>query len=122
VILDVPALVHLAALDECTLAEDRADRRVERLAAVDHEEYRALGTQVAPFEIGEQALTRRRVLRRALVKAEHVLVARAVNAERDENHMLADVQTVDHHGDQVDLAQFLPHQRYGPSFRRSNAA
>jgi hypothetical protein len=29
VILDVSALVHLAALDECTLAEDRADCGVE---------------------------------------------------------------------------------------------
>lgn len=97
--------MHLAALHDGALAEDSVDRGAQRFAAVDDDEQRAVGPHAAPLEVGEQALARRRVFRRAFVKPKQVLVAAGVDAEGDKDQVLADVQPVDDQRDQVDLAQ-----------------
>ena len=50
---DVPTLVHLAALHQGSWSELREDGFAERLAAVDHEQHRALGAYSTRFEIGQ---------------------------------------------------------------------
>src|SRR5262249_34655365 len=73
VVLDVPTLVDLAALDHGSCAERDADGLGECPAALDHEEHRAIGPKTACNEIGEQTRAYCSILRRALVQAENVL-------------------------------------------------
>src|ERR1700728_234255 len=108
-VLDVALLVNLASLDERAHSELGADRLRERLTAVDDEEHRAIRADATRFEVGEQAATGGRVLRRAFVEAEGVLVTLLVNPERDQHEVLGDVDAVDHDGAKRDVAEVATH-------------
>ena len=54
------------------------------------------------MKIRQQTLTHRGVFRRPLPEAQHVFLARRVDAERDHQAMLADVHAIDDQGDEVE--------------------
>jgi hypothetical protein len=80
---DVPELVHLAALHECRLAEEIADRAPQGFGAVDHPQPRARGVKAPIDELGKQCLHHRRVLGAAFAKSENVLSSLGIDPQGD---------------------------------------
>jgi hypothetical protein len=108
---DVPRLVRLTALDQCPPAEDLAHGLGQRLRAVEDCEHRPVGPYPALAQIAEERRACRGVLRGAFADAEYVLLPVGVDSQRRQDHVLVDVDTVDHQHHQVDLAEVASHPR-----------
>ena len=100
----------MAAMDERVLTEDVADRRAQRLAAVDHEQDRLLEIKAAIDEIGEQRARERGVLGRAFPEPERDLVAFGADAERDDVGAIGDLHAVEHHHRRAHVVEPAAHQ------------
>ena len=101
----VADLVHLAALHERTFAVHAADRSPQRLAAVDDEQARAIRPKAAVSQIGEHRGASLLVFGCALPEPEHVLRAGRVHAERAENDVVTEMDAVDEHSPEIELAE-----------------
>src|SRR5688572_7736300 len=95
---DIAGLVDLTPLDESGIAEDRVHRLTQRLGAIEDDEQAAISAKAATLEIGQQALTDRGVLRRAVPQAERVFLAVGRNAQSHDETVIPDVHAVDHPG------------------------
>ena len=78
---------------------------MQRLRAIENDQQAAVGAQAAALQIGEQALTHRRVLRRAFPEAERVFPPGGVDAERDDDAVLADVDAVDQERHEIEAVE-----------------
>jgi hypothetical protein len=87
--------VHLAALDEVRRPARLADRLAEAGPAVDHEEDRLVEIEPAVAKVGEECLPDGRVLGRALMEREDVLLALQIHAQREHDDVVAEVEPVD---------------------------
>ncbi len=67
--------------------------------------YDKIGAQATTLEVGEQALTDGRVLRRTFPEPEGVLCAVDADPQRDDHTVLADVDTVEQETDQIQLVE-----------------
>jgi hypothetical protein len=76
----------------------------QRLAAVDDPQPHALGVQAAIDQIRQQRGHHPRGLGGAFAQPQNVLVALGVDAHRQQDHPLAEVDAVDHHHRQIQLA------------------
>ena len=99
---DIAQLVHLTAVDQGRGAKRLRHGFVQRLRAIEDDQEAAVGAQAAALQIGEEALTHRRILRRAVPEAERVFAPVVVDAERDDDAVLADVDAVDQQRHQVE--------------------
>src|SRR5579875_2092318 len=106
ILFDVAALVQLAALHFCAVAEDPFDGRAQRLGSIDHEQIAAFRAQPASHYIFQQVFHHGGVLRGALPQPQHVLLARRFDAQRDNQHLFAKMNPVDPNGHQVQFVQF----------------
>ena len=102
---DVAGLVDLAALHQRGTTEHRRDRRPQRLRPIEHHEDAPIGAQATTLEVGEQALTDGRVLRRTFPEPEGVLRAVDADPQRDDHTVLADVDTVEQETDQIQIVE-----------------
>ncbi len=71
----------------------------ERLAPVEHEQRPTVGREPTIAQILEQLAATARVLCRAFAHAHYVLRALDVDPERDQEHVVVDVDAVDEHRD-----------------------
>jgi hypothetical protein len=94
--------VHLAPLDERSLAERGAHRFPQGLRAVEDDQQATVGAQAAALQIREQVLTHARVLRRSIPQAERVFLAIRRDPEGHDQTVLADVHAVNEQADQVE--------------------
>jgi hypothetical protein len=92
---DVSQLVHVTAVNQRGRTKRLRHRFVQRLRAVEDDQEAAVGTRPTALQIGEEALTHRRILRRAVPEAQRVVAAGVVNAERDHDTAVADVDAID---------------------------
>ena len=78
---------------------------MQRLRAIEDDQEAAVGPQATALQIGEEALTDGRILRRAIPEAECVFAARGIDAERHDDAVLANVDTVDQQGHEIDAIE-----------------
>ncbi len=88
---DVPQLVDVTPVNEGGGAKGLRHRFVKRLRAIEDDQEAAVGAQAAALQIGQEALTDGRILRRSLPEPEGVLAAGVIDAERHHNAVLADM-------------------------------
>ena len=105
VVEDVAGLVDLATLPERGTVEHRGDCRPQCLRPIEHHQDAPIGAQAAALEVGQQALTDGRVLRRAFPETEGVLRAVGPDTQRDDQTVLADVDAVEHEADQIQVVE-----------------
>jgi hypothetical protein len=87
------------------VVEHTGHRRSQRLRPVDDDEDRAADIQAALAQPDEQVGDHGGVLGVALDQRERVLGAVDIDAQRDYEHVLAEVHPVAHQRDQVQLVQ-----------------
>ena len=115
--------VDLAALDRRVPPEGPPDRLGQRLGAVHDEQPAHARVEAAPNQVIEQGLHHRRVLGGALHQAERVLRPLAVDADRgQEDQVLADMNAVDLHGQEVEPGQVPRHPGRHPLRRQRHEA
>src|SRR5262249_49614364 len=99
------AFVDLAALDDGGRATALADRLAEARPAVNDEEVRLVEIEAALAQISEKRLADGRVLGRALAQGEDVLAALRIHAQREQDHVVAEVEAVDDEDADVEVIQ-----------------
>ena len=93
------------------LAEDRVDRRAQRLGAVQDNQDALLAVQAAVHEVAQQLAADRRVLRRAVPQAQRDLDAFGRHAQRHDAAAALQLQAVEHQGGEANVGQRPAHQR-----------
>ena len=91
----VAPLVDLAPLHQGGGTEGLGHGRVERLRPIEDHEQAAIGAESAAVEVGQQALTDRRVLGGAFPQAQRVFAACLIDAQGDDDAVPADLDPVD---------------------------
>ena len=102
---DVAGLVDLAGLHHGGAAEHRSHRRPQCLRPIKHHQHTPIGAPATALEVGQQALTDGRVLRRAFPEPEGVLRAVGADPQGDDQTVLADVDTVEDEADQIQVLE-----------------
>ncbi len=102
-------LVTHAALNG-HVAEDRVDGRPQRLAAVQDHEHALIAVQAALDEVGQQCRRDGRVLGGSVPQAERMLDAVGVDAHGDDAAAALELDAVEHHHRQAQVAQRPRHQ------------
>ena len=97
--------MHLAALHQGRVAEDRTHGLPQGLRAVEDDQQTPVRAQTAALQISQQVLTHARVLRRAVPQAERLFLAIRRDPERHDEAMLANVHAVDQQADQVEALE-----------------
>ena len=103
-------LVAMATVHQRAGPGDVADRLAERLGAVEHEQLLLAQAQPTVDQIGEQRGRDRRVLRRALPQRQRHLRAIDRDPERDDVRHPGQLDPVDHHDRQLEIAQIATQQ------------
>lgn len=103
--------MHPAALDERARAEGVANRLVQGLGPVDHEQQRALRVKPALDQVCEQRLACGGVFGGSFAQPQYVFFAVAIDPDRGQHHMLGEVHPVDHHREQFQGAKLALRQR-----------
>jgi hypothetical protein len=77
-------------------------RFVQRRRPIENDQEAAVGAEPAALQVGEAALTHRRILRRAIPQAERLFAARVINAEGDHDTVLANLDAIDQERHEVE--------------------
>jgi hypothetical protein len=102
---DIAPLVDLAALDHHRRATRVAQRLAEPGPAIDHEEHGAIEVEAALAQARQERLADGRVLRRALVQGEDVLLALGIHAQREQDHVVTEVQAIDQDDPEIEIVE-----------------
>jgi len=108
----ISALVLSAPMNDGIRAKGAHDGRADGLATIDHEQPRLLNVQPALDQVAKQRVADRLVLSGALPKAKGMLATISVDAQGDHDAVLGDLDPVDEHGHQIQLAE-VPAEQFG---------
>ena len=78
---------------------------MQRFRAIEDDQEAAVSPQATALQIGEEALTDGRILRRAVPEAECVFATRVIDAECHDDAVVADVDAVDQQADEIDAIE-----------------
>src|SRR5438045_2214726 len=92
---NVSKLVHMTPMNQRSRTKRLRHRFVQRLRAVEDDQETAIGAEATTLEIGQQTLTDGSILGGAVPEAERMFGAGGVDAERDHDAVVADVDAVD---------------------------
>jgi len=102
VLQDVSKLVDVTAVKKRGRSKRLCHRFVQCLRAIEDHEETAVGAQPAALEIRQEALAHRGILGRPIPETQRVFAARVVDAERDHDAVLRDVDAVDQQRGEVE--------------------
>src|SRR5262245_35518356 len=101
----ISALMLATPMNDGVRAEDAHDRCADRLAAINHEQPRLLDVQPALDQMAEQRGADCFVLGGPLPQTEGMFATISIDAQGDHDAMLSDLDAVNEHGHQIELAE-----------------
>jgi len=99
---NISELVDLAAVNQRRRSKHLRHGFVQRLGAIQNDQEAAIGPQATALEIRQEALTHGRILGRPVPTAERVFSPGVIDAERDDEAVLADVDPVDQQREEIE--------------------
>jgi hypothetical protein len=80
-------------------------RFVQRFRAIEHDQQAAISAEPPALQVRQQALTERRVFRRAVPQTQHVFLARGIDPQRRDQAMVTHLQPIDQQRDEIKIRQ-----------------